>query len=69
MDFIPKEYMGAVIGRNRCELNNIEQTTGATLKVSRENQTLSIYIKGSTESEMKAIRKIKEMVVSLVSSL
>jgi len=61
--------MGEVIRRISRELNNIEKNTGAALKVSKGNQTQSLYIKGSTESQMRAIRKIKEVVVSLVTSL
>ncbi len=54
--------MGRVIGKNREHLNDIEQKTGATLKVF---QTNTLYIKGSKESQKRAIRKIKENVVSL----
>jgi len=63
LDFIPEKYMGAVIGKSRGGLKNIEQTTGAILKV----HTSSLHIKGSIESQKRAIRKIKEKVVSLVT--
>ena len=56
--------MGAIIGRNSKNLNKIEQKTGATLKVWGRN---GLYIKGSPESQKRAIREIKEQVVSLVS--
>jgi len=55
--------MGAVIGRNRERLNDIEQKTGATLKVYREDSNSSLYIKGSIESQRRAIREINEIVV------
>ena len=57
--------MGAVIGRNREHLNEIEQKTGATLKVFRKGSNSSLFIKGFVESQKRAIRKIKEQVVSL----
>jgi len=62
LDFIPEKYMGAVIGKNSKNLNKIEQKTGATLKVWGWN---GLCIKGSTESQKRAIREIKEQVVSL----
>ena len=62
LDFIPAEYMGGVIGRNREHLINLEQKTGTTLKVFQRN---ALCIKGSTESQKRAIREIKETVVSL----
>jgi len=55
--------MGAVIGRNREHLSDIEQKTGATLKVYREGPNSSLYIKGSIESQKRAIREINEIVV------
>jgi len=55
--------MGAVIGRNREHLNYIEQKTGATLKVFKETSNSSLYIKGSIESQKRAIREINETVV------
>jgi len=55
--------MGAVIGRNREHLNDIEQKTGATLKVHRKGSNSSLYIKGSIESQKRAIREINETVV------
>lgn len=62
LDFIPEEYMGHVIGKRREHLDKIEQKTGATLKVWERN---SLCIKGSPESQKRAIREIKEQVVSL----
>lgn len=62
LDFIPEEYMGHVIGKRREHLDKIEQKTGATLKVRERN---SLCIKGSPESQKRAIREIKEVVVSL----
>ena len=62
LDFIPEKYMGAVIGRNGKNLNKIEQKTGATLRVWGRKD---LYIKGSPESQKRAIREIKEQVVSL----
>ena len=56
------EYMGGVIGRSREHLIDIEQKTGATLKVFQRN---TLCIKGSSESQKRAIREIKETVVSL----
>lgn len=65
MDFIPDIYMGAVIGKNRQHLSNIEQKTGATLRVYRKDSNSSLYIKGSIESQKKALREIREIVVRL----
>ncbi|XP_020632539.1 uncharacterized protein LOC110069367 isoform X1 [Orbicella faveolata] len=62
LDFIPEIYMGAVIGRNREHLNDIEQKTGAILKVYRKGSNSSLYIKGSIESQKRAIREINETV-------
>ncbi|KAL9950379.1 hypothetical protein ACROYT_G042867 [Oculina patagonica] len=59
LDFIPEKYMGRVIGKNREQLNDIEQKTGATLKVFRRN---TLCVKGSIESQKRAIREIKEIV-------
>jgi len=60
--------MGIVIGRNREQLNDIEQNTGAKFQTgSKTNQDGALYIKGSTESQKRAIRKIKEIVVSPVT--
>jgi len=56
--------MGVVIGKKRKNLNKIEQKTGATLKVLGRN---GLYIKGSHESQKRAIRDTKEQLVSLVS--
>ena len=64
LDFIPEKYMGAVIGKNSKNIHKIEQKTGATLKVWGRN---GLYIKGSLESQKRAIRDIKEQLVSLVS--
>ena len=55
--------MGAVIGTNREHLNDIEQKTEATLKVYRKGSNGSLYVKGSIESQRRAIREIKETVV------
>lgn len=66
LDFIPKKYMGVIIGRNREQLNDIEQNTGAKLKAgSKGKQDGALYIKGPIESQKRAIRKIKEIVVSV----
>ena len=62
LDFIPKEYMGHVIGKRRENLDKIEQKTGVTLKVWERN---GLCIKGPPESQKRAIREIKEQVVSL----
>ena len=53
--------MGQVIGKNRVRLDDIQEKTGATLRVFERN----IYVKGSIESQKRAIREIKEIVVSL----
>jgi len=55
--------MRHVIGKRRENLDKIEQKTGATLMVLEWN---SLYIKGSQESQKRAIREIKEQVVSLI---
>ena len=57
--------MGAVIGKNRKHLNDIEEKTGAKLKVFIEGSNSSLCVKGSIESEKRAIREIKEIVVRL----
>ena len=62
LDFIPEEYMGQVIGKGRENLAKIEQKTGATLKVLEWN---TLCIKGSPESQKRAIWEIKKQVVSL----
>jgi len=62
LDFIPEKYMGTVIGRNSENLNKIGQKTGATLKFWGRN---GLYIKGSPENQKRAIREIKEQVVSV----
>ena len=54
--------MGTVIGKNSENLNKIEQKTGATLMVRGWN---GLYLKRSPESQKRAIREIKEQVVSL----
>ena len=52
LDFIPKKYMGAIIGRNREQLNDIEQNTGAKLKAgSKGKQDGALYVKGPIESQ------------------
>ena len=61
--------MGAVIGRNHEVLNDIEQKTGATLKVCGTGSNSSLYVKGSIESQKRAILKIKEIVVRHNASL
>ena len=66
LDFIRETYMGAVIGKKRQHLSNIEKKTGATLRVYRKDSNSSLYIKGSIESQKKAIREIKEIVVRLM---
>ncbi|KAJ7387975.1 hypothetical protein OS493_001332 [Desmophyllum pertusum] len=58
LDFIPEKYMGQVIGKYRRSLDKIENITGATLKVFERN----VYIKGSIESQKRAIREIKDIV-------
>ena len=52
--------MGFVIGKGREKLNNIETKTGVALKVIDN----SLYFTGSAEQEKKAIREIKDIVVS-----
>ena len=64
LEFIPEKHMSRVIGRNGEKLHNIEQKTGATLKVWGWN---GLHIKGSPENQMRAIREIKELVVSLAT--
>ena len=54
--------MGYVIGKGRETLAKIEQKTGATLKIWEWN---SLCIKGSPESQKRAIWEIKKLVVSL----
>ena len=60
--------MGKVIGRNREQLKNItEQNTGVEFKTDpKSNQDGALYIRGPPESQKRAIRKIKEIVVSSV---
>ncbi len=55
--------MGRVIGKNREQLNDIEQKTGATLKVFQRN---TLCVKGSIDSQKRAIWEIKEIVVRLL---
>ena len=55
--------MGAVIGKNRQQLNDIEKQTDATLRIYGKDSNSSLYIKGSIESQKRAIREIKEIVV------
>ena len=55
--------MGAVIGKGYEKLNNISTKTGVTLKAFRGSPGL--YFKGSREGEKKAIREVKEIVVSV----
>ena len=44
--------MGAIIGRNREQLNDIEQNTGAKLKAgSKGKQDGALYVKGPIESQ------------------
>ena len=62
-------YMGAVIGRNREHLNEIEQKTGATLKVYKKGSNSSLWVKGSIKSQKRAIRQVKEIVVRPDASL
>ncbi|XP_068744639.1 uncharacterized protein [Montipora capricornis] len=67
VDFIPKEYMGVVIGKNREQLNDIEQTTGTKFRTgSKGKQDNALYVKGSIECQKRAIRKIKEIVCNLM---
>ena len=58
--------MGRVIGKRSKNLNKIEQKTGATLMVRKWN---GLYVKGSPESQKKAIREIKDHLVSLAMKL
>ena len=58
--------MGHVIGKNRENLDSIEQKTGATLKVWEWN---CLCMKGSPESQKRAVREIKEHVVSLAINI
>ena len=60
---IPDKFMGAVIGKGYEKLNNISTKTGVTLKAFRGSPGL--YFKGSREGEKKAIREVKEIVVSV----
>ena len=69
LDFIPEKYMGAVIGKNREHLNDIEQKTGAKLKAFRKGSNSSLCVKGSIESQKRAIREVKEIVVRPDASL
>ena len=62
-------YMGAVIGKDREHLNEIEQKTGATLKVYKKGSNSSLCIKGYIESQKRAIREVKETVVRPKASL
>ena len=55
--------MRAVTRRNHEVLNDIEQKTGATLKVCGTGSNSSLYVKGSIESQRRAIREINEIVV------
>ena len=57
--------MGKVIGRNWEQLKNItEQNTGVEFKTDpKSNQDGALYIRGPPESQKRAIRKIKEIVV------
>lgn len=59
--------MGKVIGRNKGKLKEITEDTGAEFKTDpKSNQDGALFIKGSIESQKRAIRKIKEIVVSPV---
>ena len=60
--------MGKVIGRNHDQLKSIaEQNNGVEFKTDpKSNQDGALYIRGSLESQKRAVRKIKEMVVSSV---
>ena len=69
MDFIPEIYMGAVIGKKREHLNDIERKTGAKLKVFRKGSNSSLWVKGSIESQKRATRKVKQIVVRPDASL
>ena len=60
--------MGAIIGRNREQLHDIEQNTGAKFKTgSKGKHDGALYIKGPIESQKRAIRRIKEIVVSPIN--
>ena len=60
--------MGRVIGKNRVQLKEIIDHTGAEFKTdTKSNQDGALYIKGSIESQKRAVRKIKEIVVSPMS--
>ena len=58
--------MGKVIGKNRERLKHItEKNTGVEFKTDpKSNQDGALYIRGPLESQKRAIRKIKEIVVS-----
>ena len=58
--------MGTVIGKNSENLYKIEQKTGAALMVYGRN---GLYVKGSPESQKRAIREIKEQAVSLAMTV
>ena len=58
--------MGIVIGKNSENLCKIEQKTGAALMVYGRN---GLYVNGSPESQKRAIREIKEQVVSLAMTV
>lgn len=59
--------MGKVIGKNHEQLKSIKQTTGAEFETDpKSNRDGALYIRGSIESQKRAIRKIKEIVVSPV---
>ena len=57
--------MGKVIGKNHEQLNSIKKTTGAEFETDpKSNRDGALYIRGSIEGQKRAIRKIKEIVVS-----
>jgi len=59
--------MGNVIGKKYMQLKEITDDTGAEFKTDpKSNEGGALYIKGSIESQKRAIRKIKEIVVSPV---
>ena len=59
--------MGKVIGRSYAQLTQIKDDTGAEFKTDpKSNQDGALYIRGPIESQKRAIRKIKEIVVSPV---
>lgn len=58
----PRNIWVQSLEKNRENLNKIEQKTGATLMVRERN---GLYVKRSPESQKRAIREIKEQVVSL----